>query len=491
MRAHASRNEGSAPPCGRQRACRLGSYLLAGSFTLLLAGCALGPNYKRPATNTPANYRSAAELTTNSLANLPWWQMFRDDTLQDLIRTSLTNSYNLRIAITRVEQARALLAQNRAQFFPQFNYQGGIGRGKNSPSGLTPVFNGGRTTDFFTAAGTASWEIDLWGRIRRLNESARAQYLATQEARRDVMTSVISEVAQSYFQLLALDRELEIAHFTTNSFGQSLKIFSQRLQGGIVSRLETSSAEALLASTAATVPELERQIVLQENFINALIGRNPGPIPRKHNLLQESLPPEVPAGLPSALLEQRPDIRQAEQSLRSANAQIGVAEANFFPQLNLTGLLGQTSPELSAFTSGAATAWSAAANLTGPIFQGGALVAQYRFTKAQREQFVLQYQATILNALQEVSNALISRQKFAEARVQHVRAVRAYEEAVQVATQRYVAGRASYYEVLQAQQQLFPAENSLVQTQLNQLLTLVQLYRALGGGWQQELNYKK
>ncbi len=235
------------------------------------------------------------------------------------------------------------------------------------------------------------------------------------------------------------------------------------------------------------IPDLERQIVIQENMINVLIGQNPGPVPRSHTLLQESLPPEVPAGLPATLLERRPDIREAEQLLRSANAQIGVAVADFFPQISLTGLLGQVSPEVSAFTSGAATAWSVAANLTGPIFQGGRLVGQYHQAQALREQYLLQYKSTILNAFAEISDALIARQKFAQVRVQQARAVDAYQTAVKIVNQRYLVGQSSYYEVLQEQLLLFPAENSLVQTELNQLLTLVQLYQALGGGWQAQL----
>jgi multidrug efflux system outer membrane protein len=371
--------------------------------------------------------------------------------------------------------------ENRALFFPELDYQGTVGHGRNAAHGVATFT--GTTSDTFLLAGNASWEIDLWGRIRRLNESARAQFLASQEARRDVMISVISEVATAYFQILALDRALQIARRTTNSFGESLRIFTERFQGGIVSKLETSAAEAALASAAATVPDVERQIVLVENRINILLGRNPGPVPRKQGLLQQATP-DIPPGLPSSLLQRRPDIRETEENLRSANAQIGVAVANFFPQLSLTALLGKVSPEISAFTLGSANAWSVAANLAGPLFQGGRLVGQYRQARAARDEAALRYQSAILNALQEVSNALVAREKYAEARVQQARAVQAYQTAVEVATDRYLAGRAGYFEVLQEQQQLFPAENTLVQTQLNQLLAFVQLYRALGGGWQ-------
>ena len=454
---------------------------------LALAGCAVGPNYKRPAVDAPPNFRSAPGITTNSMADLPWWQMFRDDTLQGLIRTALTNNYDLRIAIARVEEARAIAAQNRALFFPGLSYQGGVSRGKNAILG-NAFFNGGNTINNVNLLGTVSWEIDFWGRLRRLNEAARAEYLATQEARRNVMITLISNVARDYFQLLALDQQLEISKRTTNSFGESLRIFSARFQSGTVSRLETAAAEASLASAAATVPDLERQIVQLENAIHVLLGLNPGPVLRHHNLLQELLPPGIPTGLPSELLERRPDIREAEQFLRATNALVGVAVADFFPRISLTGLFGQVSPQLSAFTAGAANAWSAGANLVGPVFQGGSLVAAYRQTLAEREAARVQYQATVLTAFEEVSDALIAREKFAEARIQQARAVEAYRVAVQVSTERYIVGQSSYYEVLQEQQLLFPAENALTQAELNQLLTLVQLYLALGGGWETELS---
>jgi len=454
------------------------------AFILLAVGCAVGPDYKRPAVNAPEVFRGEPQTATNSFGDLPWWQVFHDDALQRLVHTALTNNYDVRIAFTRMEQARALAVQARSQYYPQLSYTGGGGYGKNVGANNTPSPTGAQG-GVFTAYASAAWELDVWGRIRRLSESARAQYFASQEARRDVTISVISQVAQDYFQLLALQRELEIAKDTTNSFGQSLKIFTDRLKGGVASRLETSSAEALMDSAAATIPDIERQIALQENQISVLLGENPGPILRGDLPLESQELPEVPAGLPSALLERRPDIREAEQSLRSANAQVGVAAANFLPQLDLTGLFGTVSPELAGLTSGSSIAWAAAASLTGPLFQGGRIKAQYQQAKAAREQFALQYQATVLNAFQQISDALISREKLAATRVQQARAVEAYKEAVNTAMKRYQLGNASYYEVLQEQQLLFPAENSLVQTEVNQLVNLVQLYRALGGGWQQ------
>lgn len=457
-----------------------------GIFTAyVLTGCAVGPNYHRPALDTPGSFRGSTLLATNSLADLSWWNLFKDETLQKLIRIALTNNYDLRMAISRVEQARALVMQRRAEFFPQLNYGGSVSRGKNAVAGNPVYANGGRT-DNFLAVGQASWELDLWGRIRRLNESARAQYLASQEGRRDVTISLISMIAQNYFQLLALDRQLEIAHESTNSFGESLRIFRLRQQGGTVSKLETSSAQAALSSSEATVPQLERQIFLQENLINVLLGLNPGTVPRTHPLSDQHLDISVPVGLPSALLERRPDIREAEQMLRSANAQVGVAVANFFPNFSLTGLFGQVSPEASAFTSGGANAWSMAANVSGPLFHGGALRGQYLQAKAQRDQAELQYKSSVLSAIQEVSNALVSHQKYAEESLYQANAVAAYQDAVHYANERYKAGRSAYYELLQEQQLLFPAENAFVQAELNQLLAIVQLYRALGGGWEAE-----
>jgi len=451
--------------------------------SLFLAGCAVGPDYHRPPVNTPPAFRGGRPAATNSFASLPWWQVFQDHTLHNLIRVALTNNYDLRIAVTRVEQARALAAQARSQFYPQLNYAAFAGRGRNVSDNLpAPTGTSGAV---FGADANASWEIDLWGQIRRLNESARAQFLASEEARRDVTISLIAQVAQDYFGLLALDRQLAIARQSTNSYGESLHIFNERLQGGTGTKLETSSAEALMDSAAATIPGLEQQIALQENQLSVLLGQNPGPILRSDASLEAQMPPAVPAGLPSALLERRPDIREAEEQLRSANAQVGVAKANFFPQLNLTGLFGTASPELSAFTSGGAdVAWSVAAGLTGPLFHGGQLRAQYAQARAVRDQFALQYQATVLNAFEEVSDALISREKLAAVRIQLSHAVDAYKIAVKISMERYRAGNADYYEVLQEQQLLFPAENSLVQTQLNQLLAVVQLYQALGGGWQ-------
>jgi multidrug efflux system outer membrane protein len=451
-------------------------------LALLLAGCHVGPNYKTPDAHPPPAFRGAEGAPTNSLGDLPWWQLFQDPVLQQLIGAALTNNYDLRLAAARVEESRALLAQSRSVFFPQVNYQAAAGGGRNVLAN-SPYDTGNPAGKGNDLAGSISWEIDLWGRIRRLNESSRAQFFASEEARRNVLISLIAGVAQSYFQLLALDQQLAIARDTTNSFAQSLKIFSERLRGGVSSKLETSSAQAALASAAATIPELRRQIAVQENQIRLLLGFYLAPVQRSPGALLVEALPDIPPGLPSALLLRRPDIRQAEQLMRSANARVGVAQADFYPRLNLTGLLGEVSPELTPFTAGAVAAWSAAGGLTGPIFQGGLLKGQLRQARAVWDQARFEYQSAVLNAFQEVSDALVSRQELAAERLEQARAVAAYQEAVQVATQRYLGGKANYYELLQEQQQLFPAQNALTQTVLNQLLATVQLYKALGGGW--------
>ena len=459
------------------------------SLLILLAlgasGCALGPNYARPTINAPDHFRGGPPAEHASIAALPWWDIFKDEKLQNLIREALANNYDLRIAVTRIEQSRQLAAQSFSQFLPQVDYTGTYSRGQNTSLGNVAPSNGQtKTSGMFDLS--VLWEIDLWGRIRRLNESSLADYLAADEGRRGVVVSLVASVAQAYFELLELDLQLDIAKHSTKTFEETLKIFSLRLEFGTASKLETATAEASLATVAANVPDVERQIAIKENQINVLLGRNPAPVARTTGLLDQKLPPDIPAGIPSALLERRPDIRQAEQQLRSANAQIGVAMANFFPKIGLSTLFGRVSPDLHLITSGGMTSmWAFFGNFTGPLFHGGALVAQYKQTKAVWEEATLTYEKTCLNAFQEVSNALVAREKLEGVREQQARAVKAYTEAVDISLKRYTAGKASYYEVLQNQQQMYPAENSLAKTQLNQVLAIVQLYKALGGGWNQ------
>jgi multidrug efflux system outer membrane protein len=340
------------------------------------------------------------------------------------------------------------------------------------------------TTNLFLGALSAAWEIDVWGKTRRSSEAAFAEFLASEDGRRGVLLTLVSDVAQAYFELLELDARLEIARKTTDAYQGIYNLFQDRLQFGVASELQTSRAEGSLASAAATIPELESQIAAKENQISTLLGRNPGPIPRGMPLFSQAVMPTVPAGLPSALLERRPDLRRVEQDLVAANAQIGVAKADFFPQLSLTGLLGKASPELSAITSGAATIWSIAAGLAGPIFQGGRILGNYRASIAAWEQVKFQYEKAVITAFQEVSSGLVALDKLAGAETEQARSVRALEKAVQIANDRYFYGLSSYFEVLEAQQQLFPAQNAQAEIRANRLLAYVGLYKALGGGWQ-------
>ncbi|MEI6197322.1 MAG: efflux transporter outer membrane subunit, partial [Verrucomicrobiota bacterium] len=328
-------------------------------------------------------------------------------------------------------------------------------------------------------------ELDFWGKLRRASEAARAQYLATDEARRGVMITLVSDVATAYFQLLQLDQQLEIQRAATNAYVGSLRIFNDRLINGVASKLETDRASAALANAAALIPQLELQIATTENQLNVLLGRHPGDIVRNSLTNQTQLTPEIPAGLPSELLRRRPDVVASEESLIAANASIGVNVANFFPQIGLTTFLGRASPELSSFTGGAGNLWDLGGTMSGPVFQGGALRAQYRAAKAKFDEAKAAYQQSVLTALQEVSNALINRQKLAEENAFDGQAAVALASSVELATQRYLNGKSSYYEVLQAQQELYPTQQQQVQTQVGQMLAVVQLYKALGGGWQE------
>ena len=450
----------------------------------VLAGCAVGPNYKRPATESPSGFRGDNAPTNVSFADQEWWKVYQDETLQSLIREALTNNYDVRIAFTRVEQAQAVAQQARSQFFPNLTYSGAVSQGRNNFLGSPYPNNGGTMGSAATTLNTF-WEVDLWGRIRRLNESARAQFLASEDARHAVQLTLLSDVASDYFQLMELDEALAITRATTNSFGESLTIFTQRAEGGAGTDLETSRALAALANAMASIPYLLNQVSATENALCLLLGRPPGPIAR-NSQTNVFLPPEVPAGLPSALLERRPDVRQAEQLLRSANALIGESVAEFFPQIGLTAFLGKVSPQLSAFTLGSANAWGAAAQATGPIFEGGRLVGQYRQAKAARDEARLKFQYSVLAALRDVSDALILRDRLAEIRVQQAIEVKALEKAVKLSTERYIAGKASYYEVLEAQQELFPSQLNLAGTIRDEQVVVVSLYKALGGGWKEE-----
>jgi len=456
--------------------------LAAGLLAAALAtACAVGPDYVRPPVASPEDFRSHVGPTeAASIADLPWWEVFEDKALQQLISDALKANYDLVAAARRVEQARAQVGVAQSPFYPQASYQGSGGRQGQ------PEFMNQRHEDFnlFFGALSLAWEIDVWGRIRRSSEAARELLFANESFRRGVMLSVVTGVAQSYLTLIELDRELEIAHDTAKSFQDTLDLFTRRFKGGVGNRLQVSRAEAALASTLAQIPDLESRIVAQENAISVLLGRNPGPIPRGRTLVEHPAPPAVPPGLPSSLLERRPDVVEAEHVIASANAEVGVAVANFFPRIGLTALYGGQSTQLSDVVKNNFSIWNVAGNAAGPLFQGFALLEQYRSQVAGWEQTVAQYEQTVLTAFSEVSNALTAQTKLAEARAAQERAVGAYQESVQLSLVRYNSGLASYFEVLEAQQQLYPAELALSQLQRDQLVTVVTLYRALGGGWQ-------
>ena len=440
---------------------------------LLLTGCTVGPKYKRPALQPPATFYTEEQAKQISIGDLAWWDIFKDPVLQGLIREALKNNYDLQLAVARVEEQKALLGVARSQYYPQVGYDGNIS-GQQSP--IIPNHT------YYSYSFTTFWEIDLFGRIRKMNEAQRAFYFSSEEARRDVRLLIMAEVAQGYFQLRALDEQLEISRRTVQSFQDTLTIFKHRLEGGYASGLETARAQAALSNVAAIIPDLERQIVAQENALDLLLGRNPGPIARGDALSAQYDPPEVPAGLPATLLERRPDLRQAEQNLIAANANIGVAKANFFPTLSLSGLFGGVSPQLSQLT-GAGKAWALAGDFTGPIFTGGRLKNQYYASMAQRDQAKVSFEKAVTQAFGEVSTSLSAHQQLAKAYREQIVCLEAYRESVHLSELRYDSGFASYLDVVDAQIQMYPAETATVTYDLGRKLALVNLYRALGGGW--------
>jgi multidrug efflux system outer membrane protein len=453
--------------------------LIAGGAAALLTmvtwGCTMGPTYHRPVVTVPDQYRERSVPTSpESLADRTWWDLFDDPALKQLIRAALENNYDLRAAAWRVEQARAQAGITKSQVYPQVDYGATVGRGAMPSS---------EAANEFQANVGVSWEIDLWGRIRKLNEAALAQFLATEEARRGVMLSLVSDVASSYFQLRELDDQLAIARRTTAAFQETANLFKRKLQAGAASALETARADAALNSIAANIPLIESQISALENQISLLIGRGPGPIPRGPALLTMTLPLQVPAGLPSALLQRRPDIREAEQAVVAANALVGAVAASRFPSLSLTGLLGVVSPELSSLFRDGRT-WSSAGGVMGPVLNGGRVRHQKAQAVAQWEESQVEYERVVNSALAETASGLRAHQKLGEAQQLEAKAVAAYAEAVRLSRLRYASGLSAYFEVLDAMSQLYPAELSFSSLQRDRLVNFVNLYKALGGGWQ-------
>jgi len=448
----------------------------------LLGGCAIGPDYKRPVVADPQTFRGLATSEAASLADLPWWEVFQDPILKELIHEALLRNYDVQIAAARVQEARAGFVSTRSDLFPSLDYGGVLSRSNMTPGVLGgPGVQAPNATNFYSVTLAMSWELDIWGRIRRSTEAARANLLASEDARRGVWLTLVSDLAQAYFELLALDVRLQIARNSTDAYQRTYDLFQDRFQLGVASKLETSRAEGALGGAQATIPQLESDIVAKENQISVLLGKSPGPIRRGTPMYAQPVVPAVPAGLPSTLLERRPDLRQAEAQLVGANARIGVAKAEFFPKFNLTPLIGTASPELSVH--GAQTIWAVAGILTGPLFNAGRTLGIYRASVAQWEQAKLQYEQAVLTALREVSDALTALGKLNEAETGQDRSVKALTDAVDRATDRYRQGLANYFEVLEAQQQLYPAQSTLAQIRRDRLLSHVRLYKALGGGW--------
>jgi outer membrane protein, multidrug efflux system len=460
------------------------SAILASS---LAGGCAVGPNYHRPAVQTPGGYRDLsdaaqahAQAQAASFADLPWWEVFQDPQLQDLIRTALKQNYDLRIATERINEARAQVAVTRSALFPQVQGNGNFLGGKEQTA--QSRFN------FLSLTADAAFQLDFFGRLRRATEASRAQLLATEEGQRTVTLTLVSEVASSYFTLLQLDLELQITKDTVETQQGSVKLTSLRLDHGVATKLDVLQAQQVLDTANAQIPDLERQIGQTEDAISILLGNYPAPVARGLKLADQPIPPEVPAGLPSSLLERRPDIRQAEQILVSANAQIGVAKAAFFPQISLTGSGGGAFGRSSAFShlmSSQLGIWSYGVNVSQPIFTGGALRGNLHAAESEHEQALLAYKESIQHAFGDVSDALIGYQKLHEVRVQQQQAVADLAESVRLSVMRYRGGTTTYLEVLDGQRSLFSAELTLAQARGNEYQSLVQLYRALGGGWQQ------
>ncbi len=460
--------------------------LVAGA--LLLGGCMVGPNYERPQMPVPPQHRFVeGPAEAESLADVPWWEVTKDPQLVALIREAVANNLDLRIATARVEEARAVAGISKSFLYPQVGVTAGydarqVSRDAEPPQSITDD----KRFKNWDAGFTLSWEIDLFGRIRRQNEAAFAAYLATDQGRRGVLITLVADVASNYLLLRQLDLELEIARDTVVSNDKTVEFYQKRLTGGVSNRLEVDQAVANRARTATAIPDIERRIAITENVLSLLLGRVPGPIDRGAALDDQQVPPAVPAGLPAALLERRPDVVAAEQLLVAANANVGAARALFFPTISLTGILGGVSRDLGDIAKGDAAVWNLSAGLLQPIFQGGRIRRNYEAAQARFEQAMGEYRRAALDGYREVADSLVSLQKFGEQRTEIKKGVEALRDAAELSRERYDNGLSSYLEILIADQYLFDQELLLAQTRGAELRALVQLYRALGGGWQPE-----
>jgi len=454
-------------------------------FAAVSSSCTVGPNYNKPLVVEPTVYRgAAAELSAKpdvaSFGDQKWWDVFEDEALQTLIRAALEQNYDVRIAATRILEARALLGIAQADQLPEGTASASVFSQRSPAAAGRPAVD----TSPVQLGLSASWELDFWGRFRRATESARANLLSDEWAQRQVISSLVSDVASAYFQLREQDLELEISRQTLASRRDSLRLTQVLADGGATSLLDVRQAEQLVFGASASIPDLESRIEQQENFISILVGRNPEGVMRGRPLIDQQQPPEVPAGLPSSLLERRPDILQAEQQLVAANAQIGVAKADFFPRISLTAIGGYQSSALARLFTGPAGLWTFGASALQPVFEGGRIRNNVAFAEARTQEATLVYQRTVQQAFRDVSDALVSYRKSREVRIEQQKLTTAAEDATRLSNMRYRGGAASYLEVLDSETRFFDAQLNLAQAQLRELQSLVQIYRSLGGGWQ-------
>lgn len=456
--------------------------IIISALVLFIQGCMIGPDYRRPTVDTPQEWRFQ-EQETRELVDTRWWEQFGDPVLNDLIAIGLAENKDVNIAAARIEQFTGQYITTRAALFPQIDAGASFGRQRISEKGAAPLSSSVENpADAYLAQFAASWEIDLWGKLRRAKESARADILSSQEARRGVILSLVSSIATGYINLRDLDRQLEIAQATVRSREESYTIFKLRFTGGIVSDLELSQVKSQYEEALATIPVIRKSIAQQENALSVLLGRNPGPIPRGKTIEDLALP-LVPAGLPSDLLARRPDIRQAEQNLISANALIGVAKAQYFPSISLTGLFGWSSTDISRLFMGPAQTWSYAAQVAAPIFKGGAIYGQVKSAEAYQKQLLIVYQQTIQNAFRDVNDALIDRKSTMEQLEIQNKQVESLGIYARTARLRYENGYTSYIEVLDAERSLFNAQLSQAQTKGFLFQSVISIYKSMGGGW--------
>jgi len=459
--------------------------LVAIALALLVTGCMVGPDYVRPVVEVPSAFRYE-DRDARAAANTEWWNQFEDPVLDALISEALANNKNLKIAVANIERAAAVLMEARSPLYPQIGYGGSAARERASEAGSVPVPRVvPNPQSAYQTLASASWEIDLWGRIRRLSESAQAELLATEEAWHGVILSLVASVAGNYIQLLGLDEQLVVAKRTLATYAESVRLFEVRFKYGQVSRMTVEQARSQYETAAVGIPQIESQIAQTENALSILLGRNPGPVPRGKTIYQLAVP-AVPAGLPSEVLTNRPDIRQAEQNLIAANAQIGAVKALYFPTISLTGAFGYASADLSDLFKSPARVWSYAGSFAGPIFTGGAVTSQVKQTEAARKAVLFSYELAIQSAFADAESSLVSRGKLAEQVQAQERLVRANREYVRLARLQFEGGYSPYSTVLQAEQQLFPSEINYAQYRTSLFISLVNIYKAMGGGWQQE-----